>query len=542
MFTYIFLKFCCRLDPAVVINADVFSKMTASEKEKVSDTLAEEKRNSRCIAVANEITAVRLESSDTGEWSTILLAVGASVFAHIREPECAKMVANFIQLLHCVFFWKQIQDQAIIEEIKESKKLMTSQQDRRNADANESYRNLDMLCTNVFSLYVPWSLYSVTSWPFLLKMGERRNMELQIIDNGFALLASVIKHICTNTLDKTIGDALPFSDPKGARLSSMRHLLVIESGFVAWTLEVAQRRDASPVLLRSTLYLMVFFISENPPLENSRTLDSTVATAHEISSEYAIQESMEWALEIMKKYPRHYSLQSLAVMFLLWMERHGRLANRSVERLEDMKSVLLQILRTRIDAYLTLDEEGYDLSYKGRSRLEFGHLSVHSDMLLRRVEFHLSEHLPKKIDASCHLVDVRLDAVETEEDPISHRPCSVYVMTVAWNKPKAPLSVATPAAASAVTPSVGISSPISRRMPSRVKGDKSDEASKRLLTWRITRRFRRFRELRSELLKILRHLKDGALDEDSPFGLGQIALGNMFLSLFRVSQLKMRSQ
>eukprot|EP01033_Poteriospumella_lacustris_P002747 gene2747-1995_t len=163
---------------------------------------------------------------------------------------------------------------------------------------------------------------------------------------------------------------------------------------IYYCLEAISRPVKNPVYLRYTLWLLLLLVSKTPDgammTEGEVTTDLS-RSPEAIASQVAIKGGIEWAVEVMKHFPDHYTLQCLATVFLRWMEIHGRLFNRSTQRLQQLHALLL-VNRDRhgTESFLSLDQEGHDPILMGSDlQKTFGLLAMHSDRLIRLVERHL---------------------------------------------------------------------------------------------------------------------------------------------------------
>jgi serine/threonine protein kinase len=150
------------------------------------------------------------------------------------------------------------------------------------------------------------------------------------------------------------------------------------------------------LIIRYTLWTMVLFVSER-----REKTGTTLAT--EVSSEFCIQGGLEWTVEVLQRFPKYYSLQSLAIVFLTWMEYHGCFFTRNIEKLEMLHKVLKSILERediKVDSrgeeisnfYLPLREECEDrLLLNGKLLETFGDIELHARKLLELVEAHIAE-------------------------------------------------------------------------------------------------------------------------------------------------------
>lgn len=147
------------------------------------------------------------------------------------------------------------------------------------------------------------------------------------------------------------------------------------------------------LLIRYSLWMMIFMIIGEEKKDKNNTTFSKVMLEEnrDAASEIAVANGIEWAIEVLTNFTDFYSLQSLSLLFLIWMERRGHFAKR-LERLEALREILVGIVTSQPPPkYRSLDEEGYDSSLVGRTIYMFGDVPTHADRLLKLVEKHLAD-------------------------------------------------------------------------------------------------------------------------------------------------------
>lgn len=486
------------LEPPESYNADDTTSFNAllspSEAKRAKELLAEEQSNSISLRVAEEL------SMDKG--AMMWLAIRVARFE--LDPECHPLLCNFFRLISAVTFWKpemiakwntqffDFEDTRFKHLWNELVQCMTVANDHGEGAKNVQAQN------TVLSKHSSKSLVAFVLLPFALFKNDMSMMPPHVLAAGLAILTAAMRQTfvpSTSSLIEEhatfrIGDDLQFVAADDIRLD------LYNVNMMMWCLEAAKRKEDDPVLIRYSLWIMLMFISQSPDGTSSSALDRT-ARPDRIASDLAIHGAIEWAIEVMKKYSDYYSLLALATTFLLWMERHGRFANRSIERLCEIRELLLLILSRRIDAYKPLYEEGYDTYLVGFTRNAFGQQSIHANKLLQVVEKHILEKMASRRMSTLPL-SVKVVAVEKEEDENTHKPCYVFVMNVTLQK----------------------------------NGDLPDGEEE--VVWRIARRFTKFCVLRRMMLKEFDHLIHSLARNDECFKIISMVKAHKFFTFFLV--------
>eukprot|EP01039_Chlorochromonas_danica_P005047 gene5047-5541_t len=154
-----------------------------------------------------------------------------------------------------------------------------------------------------------------------------------------------------------------------------------------------KRKLDNVLLIRYSLWVMILMIiGEDKKDENNKTVSKVALVENrEAASEIALANGIEWSIEVLTSFTDCYSLQSLSLLFLIWMERRGHFAKR-LERLESLREILVGIVTNQwAPKYRSLEEEGYDTSLVGRTIYMFGDVPTHADRLLKLVEKHLAD-------------------------------------------------------------------------------------------------------------------------------------------------------
>jgi hypothetical protein len=402
--------------------------------------------------------------------------------------ECHPLVCNFLKLISAITFWlpnllddwskffvdltvndrlvKQVKWMQVQQKdtVKEVSTKPTTQQQIKGTISNSlsnQIHNAVAAADNDFDnkklLLVKCNLLQFVQLSLMW-----HSQESFVLAAGLGVITSVIrKSFAKNGQDLPVGAALPYSES-----ISLYHIRErsVQDGIVDFCLKAAKRREDNPILIRYSLWLLLFFISQpkaisaafsevrdqansaNKPAGSAMTTvkASYVSSAMEettsadaIAADIAINGGIEWAVEVARKYTDYYSLQSLAVLFLIWMEQHGKFSSRDKDRLQDLRTVLVNNLERRVDSYKLLEDEGHDTYLTGQTVELFGKLSLHSNRLLRLVDSHLLEdavEVDLTWDGKCHPIGVTVSAAETEEDPVTFEPCTGFVLTVQWDK------------------------------------------------------------------------------------------------------------
>lgn len=242
-----------------------------------------------------------------------------------------------------------------------------------------------------------------------------------------------------------------------AYISTLRFHAIRER-MLHYCLAVVRSTEDNPILIRYSLWMLLLFISQsrNDGGGFVSINAATIETGAQAAAEMAVHGAFEWAIDVLRKYDDFYSLQCLAVLFLVWMEHHGRFENRPKKDLRELKQLLMNAKERDLGFYRTLDDEGYDALLLGQSLHVFGNIRIHADQLLRLVESHLPEDIAAGASVSKSATatgetdvvaatgkppwdhrtlpyEVTLTSYELEEEPITQKNIVVYSINVQWN-------------------------------------------------------------------------------------------------------------
>lgn len=141
---------------------------------------------------------------------------------------------------------------------------------------------------------------------------------------------------------------------------------------------IASKIDHS-ILIRYTLWLLITFVTCVPPPHHD---DFSSVCAASLS----IHNAVEWAIAVIERYESYYTLQSLSIIFLLWMEEHHHLRNRPRATLLGLKSYVMKTRLKSLNTFISIENEGHDTSMMDIKVEDFGNLVINADKLLRILE------------------------------------------------------------------------------------------------------------------------------------------------------------
>lgn len=262
-----------------------------------------------------------------------------------------------------------------------------------------------------------------------LLMGEAQHgLHPHVMAAGLSLLTAVLHQFISS--DATVGEAVDYN---GA-LRYLRAVCATEN-FVDHCMDTAKRQEDNPILIRYSLWTLLIFISQDPLAEAA--LSANDDSADRIASYLAIHGSIEWAIDVLHHYPNYYSLQVLATVFLIWMEKHGHFRKREYAKLEELRKLLVAANIRPQEAFLPLDEEGEDFYIAGRDVARLGKLSFHTDALIRLVDIHMPAREAaddsESWDGVVHPVALDVKAAEVRDDPHSGKRLVFYTVEVNWD-------------------------------------------------------------------------------------------------------------
>eukprot|EP01038_Epipyxis_sp_PR26KG_P007140 gene7140-9742_t len=513
------------LEPSIAINE--------VENENLKDklftnamqgTTAEQKaiRENSCIRMIEQLNT-NIAHWPAGIWpaekddaSFSLLQKLVFRILHLQiDVEKMKLMANFYRLLGCVAYWDAdliqrwenhfiVLSDSLIDTFTNLLEYWRTKKNEEEKD-EKNKKEFEMFKRSIDFVGVILGVDSLTSFimvPFKIHEANKSVVSTEVLEACMAIITAIMAGKY-DVSKYPIGSELPYGEVE--KLSSYRQRLVKHYGWVAWCLEVVRRKEPNPILIRHSLWILLNFISEKTDGYNAKLSEGNF-DAHSIACDIAIKGGIEWAINVLKTkiFQKYYSLQSLSIAFLIWMEYHGRFVNRTPESLMELKDLLTKLFDRKYESYCSLHEEGYDTFLVGRTIRMFGELSLKAERLIGRIDSHLNEHKPVEKVTSCRLLSVRVSAVETEEDPTTHKPCKVYMLQVQWDKG-------------------------------------SDNGEKNELKWRVARRFREFSSLRQDFLHHFDHLPPfDRMDESplvlitskNPFQKSATRVGSDFVSYF----------
>jgi serine/threonine protein kinase len=428
------------------------------------DYLREEKKENDCFRFAQQ-----LSRKAPGQSSSTLQRITVKIAGYMMRPECYYLTSNYLKLLGCFLYWipdllptwwkpellfRRVQDQVFVDlndlsyvgeavthllqdfvssMLKALPKDLTSNQP--TAQASSPVKNtVAPACNTASSNGVSNSDADIQnmkkSWEeasdiFKERLGFAREWNL------YDFIMFVILHYASH--DEVSGSGLcilvwMFRDrllPKDFQLgkeidySRKRELNYYRNQPLLFKYSIAamKHRSNDPLLIRYSLWLLVIAISEKRSGVNSSPFASN---ATEIAAEIGIHGGVEWGFEVLKAFPDRYSLNCLAIVFLIWMEYHGRLSNRSLEKLTVMQTVLKEIIARsdQKNAWKPLEKEAHDTILINANYDLFGNVKVHADRLLRLVETHMTGLLPPPAAPASPVPVLAIPVKEEEVDDV----------------------------------------------------------------------------------------------------------------------------
>lgn len=283
-----------------------------------------------------------------------------------------------------------------------------------------------------------------------------------ILSSGLSLVISLCRDALTNVAEyeeqrhSALGVELPYHvlpvQPSPYQFNDfgiLRGVLVC-GGALGFCMEAARRRINDPVLVKYSLWLLLIFVSEERCLENFGTSKSvafvpitqrTYTTVETIVAYIATNDAIEWGISVIKLYKENRTIQSLAVLFLIWMEHHGRFSNRDADLLKELKDALEKlVILSEVDLAnnsMGLEDSAVDPYTRDNNTDAFKNLPMYSDRLLRLVNNHLEENVKTEVipwDSVVRPIAISVLSSETEEDPETCKPCTVYLVSVQWDE------------------------------------------------------------------------------------------------------------
>lgn len=433
---------------------------------------SDEKDAAKCKLSVKYPTNMR--NSDSFRLSEILIKTTKNGLSPVQElalmvaefqmdPNCHPIVCNFLKLTTSIIYWQpelmntwsgvfidlsgserfkgSVFRQVILQLAREFGRVSALKMNATkpgnngngNATANASlFENHEAATiSNIQSLVGDTRACSITDYIHL--MLKRHFQHRHVLAAGLAWLTAIFRNTIGQSVE--LGSDLPYDSNKV--LSRMRDD-ALKANVMDYCMQVMKESEPFPVLIRYSLWLLIIFISQNKTYAHSVAAVDSLEAGESLAADIAINDGIEWAIEVMKTFDTFYSLQALATIFLICMERYGHLSNRDEGRLRELQGLLDRNRNTPISDFVPLEEEGHDTYTMGSSFLTFGDLRVHSDKLYRLVESHIQENIEEEEirviwDSVVRPTQTTVSGVSWEEDEATRQRYAVYSVDVTFS-------------------------------------------------------------------------------------------------------------
>lgn len=379
---------------------------------------------------------------------SFLTLLGAAVTSSQTNPERHQLVCNYLLLLGSLIFWipellpewsgtlLKLTGKQFAPILSASAKAHAHLLIKRERGATKSTKDdkaqekdqTKAMAVKEFSEEGELSLLGFIS--ISLAFHEQAP---HVVGAALAVVTAILRHKIPKATQ--FGGELDYSE--GSTLRVLRSELV-EKKELFDVLTQACMLKAAPsemvIVIRHTLWVAMMLVSERRSPDRAATFDMTSTSGiAAVMSEHMV----EWAISVVWDYQQCYSLQCVAVMFLIWMEHHGHFSTRK-NKLRELRGMLPALRARSADSFQALDEECYDTTLFGQTKEVFGKLHDHIDRLMLLLDIHLgslaSDTVREVWDGRCSPYSLRVVGCESEVDPANQHRYNTYVLEVRWDR------------------------------------------------------------------------------------------------------------
>lgn len=468
------------------------------------------------IILKEDVVVQNSEGTEAEQEKEVKISLLEKLALHVAEfqmeDECGALAGNYLKLVGCFGYWKPYLlqewrkgifvrltlnpniDKKLLKNffsmvgtlykdkvenvaaLKEGKKVL------ERADNDENLQSTIKEACETMKGYFENNCSLVR---FLMVSMDWQKKQSYVLAAALGLYTKIIRG-CLLDDSLALGRELEyFSQKTGANDLLRERYFAVNAGIINMCMQCKVQRDPNPMLIRYSLWLLVIFISQKDnecatavesAIHNIRIAIATYVLSEghmlnrdadcsvgAITAQLAIEGMIEWAIDVMDRCDKYYSIQCLATVFLYWMESHGHLGNREPKLLRKLKAILERNQACKRSQFLSLNEEGHDGyligDYDESGESAFGRLELHCSKLLRTLDMQLEcnvsvEYAPPvrlsidgvalatitenassaMWDGVCRPMAITVPLSERETDPDNSRQVDTYAFDIQWNK------------------------------------------------------------------------------------------------------------
>ncbi len=327
--------------------------------------------------IGYKLTALLNSRANATTRHSHLELLGLQVVEFQTSYECFPIVVSFLKLLGCVLFWmpQKLDDWLcgrfleITSSFDSSKFAQDYNEVVLSAEGRDFTKLIDASSEN--SNWLNFREFNILQFIFLTLCWHNGSADV------VAAALGLICHIFVKLTKEDVVDFKEircFQDTRNQAGKLRKRLL--DAGFTDLCLLAAQRQEDHPILGRYSLWLLVLMMS------TKEVIAEGVCPEEIMASDIRMANCIDWVLPLAESYKEFKSLQTLAIVFLLWMDKYDQLKYSSASQLNCVKQLASRNIASNMPTYISLDDEGHDTTLLDTSIDPFEKLPELSEKLL----------------------------------------------------------------------------------------------------------------------------------------------------------------